>query len=41
MEKVAVITGGTSGLGLQIVKELINEKYKVYSISRSIDRLQK
>ena len=41
MKKVAVITGGTSGLGLQIVKELLNEKYKVYSISRSIDKIAK
>ena len=41
MKKVAVITGGTSGLGLQIVKGLLNEKYKVYSISRSIDKIEK
>lgn len=41
MKKVAVITGGTGGLGLQIVKELLNEKYKVYSISRSIDKIEK
>ena len=41
MKKVAVITGGTSGLGLQIVKDLLNEKYKVYSISRSIDKIEK
>lgn len=28
-------------MGLQIVKELLNAKYKVYSISRSIDKIEK
>lgn len=35
INKVALITGGTSGLGLQLVNDLINKGYKVYSISRN------
>jgi len=35
MEKVVIITGGSKGLGLGLVKKYHNEGYRVISISRS------
>lgn len=35
MKKVALVTGGSSGLGLQLVDDLVSKEYKVYSISRN------
>lgn len=40
MKKVALITGGTSGLGLQLVSNLSKNGYKVYSLSRDIDKIK-
>ena len=39
MNKVALITGGTSGLGLQIVKDLNDAGYKVISLSRTKEKI--
>lgn len=39
MKKVAVITGGTSGLGFEIMKNLMDQGYKVYSISRDLEKI--
>lgn len=39
MKRVALITGGTSGLGLQLVRDLISKDYKVYSLSRNEDTI--
>lgn len=33
--RTALVTGSTSGLGLQLCKSLLERKYKVYGISRS------
>lgn len=33
MNKIALVTGGTSGLGLQLVSDLTDRGYKVYSLS--------
>lgn len=35
MKRVALVTGGTKGLGLEIVHRLISDNYIVYSIARS------
>lgn len=35
MAKVSLVTGGTSGLGLQLVRDLVMADYKVYSLSRN------
>ena len=35
MNKVALVTGGTSGLGLQLISKLTERGYKVYSLSRN------
>ena len=35
MTKVLLVTGGTSGLGLQLVSDLVMTGYKVYSLSRN------
>ena len=37
MKRVALVTGGTNGLGLQVVKDLVCANYKVYSLSRKED----
>lgn len=34
MKRVALVTGGTKGLGLEIVHKLISDNYIVYSIAR-------
>ena len=39
--KVVVITGASSGLGLNIAKEFIKENAKVSLCARRIDRLKK
>lgn len=41
MKKVALVTGGTSGLGLQLINDLTNQGYKVYSISRNKKTINK
>ena len=35
MNKVVLVTGGASGLGLQLVSDLMDRGYKVYSLSRN------
>lgn len=39
MKKIALVTGGTSGLGLQLVRDLVSANYKVYSLSRNEDAI--
>lgn len=41
MKRIAFITGGTSGLGLQLVKDMLSLGYKVYSMSRNADKIDK
>jgi NAD(P)-dependent dehydrogenase (short-subunit alcohol dehydrogenase family) len=41
MKKVAFITGGTGGLGLTIVKDLLDKGYEVVSVSREEEKIQK
>ena len=41
MKRVVFISGGTSGLGLQVVKDLVDKNYKVYSLSKSKDKINK
>jgi len=41
MQKVAVVTGASSGIGLAIAKELIQNDYIVYSFSRSAPKEEK
>src|SRR5512145_1952633 len=40
MDKVAVVTGGSSGLGFQIAKRLAGEGHAVVLIARGADRLE-
>lgn len=40
MSKIALVTGGTSGLGLQSVRDLVSANYKVYSLSRNEDTIK-
>ena len=40
MTKVSLVTGGTSGLGLQLVRDLMMAGYKVYSLSRNKDAIE-
>ena len=40
MKKVAFITGGTGGLGLTIVQDLLERGYEVISISRDAARIE-
>ncbi|GAA3597601.1 hypothetical protein GCM10022295_92680 [Streptomyces osmaniensis] len=39
-EKVAVITGGTSGIGLAIAHRFVREGARVFVTGRDIDRLE-
>jgi short-subunit dehydrogenase len=39
MKKIAIVTGATSGIGLQITKLLLNENYKIYAIGRDFSNL--
>jgi len=39
-EKIAIITGATSGIGYEISKNLINKGIKVYLIGRSFDKFK-
>lgn len=39
MKRIALVTGGTSGLGLQLVRDLVSANYKVYSLSRKEDAI--
>ena len=39
--KVWLVTGASKGLGLSLVKKLLNEGYKVAATSRTVDNLQK
>lgn len=41
MRKIALITGGTSGLGLQLVEDYLATGYMVISVSRSQDKIEK
>lgn len=36
MKKIAIVTGGSSGIGFEIVKALIKRNYFVYTISRRV-----
>jgi len=35
MQKIAVVTGGSKGIGLAIVEKLLNENYMVFTVSRT------
>ncbi len=35
MQKIAVVTGGSKGIGLAIVNKLLNENYKIFTVSRT------
>jgi short-subunit dehydrogenase len=35
MQKIAVVTGGSKGIGLAIVEKLLVENYKVFTVSRT------
>ena len=35
MQKVAIVTGGSKGIGISIVEKLLNEDFQVFAISRS------
>ncbi len=39
MQKNAIVTGGSKGIGLAIVMKLLTENYKVFSVSRTIGEL--
>ncbi|MEC8679428.1 MAG: SDR family NAD(P)-dependent oxidoreductase, partial [Bacteroidota bacterium] len=39
--KTAVVTGGASGIGLEFVKLLISDNYKVYVVDNSQENLSK
>lgn len=40
MKKIAIVTGGTSGLGLSLIKSLSEQGYLVCSISRDISKME-
>ncbi len=40
MKKIALITGASSGIGKEIVKQLLNDNMDVYGASRSLDKMQ-
>ena len=43
-KKIALITGGTSGIGLEVVKGLLKENYKLLVVGRNknnIDEINK
>lgn len=40
MGKIAVVTGGSRGLGMQVVHDLTEAGYRVYSISKSKERVE-
>tara|TARA_R110000796_G_scaffold104102_1_gene213694 strand:+ start:29223 stop:30059 length:837 start_codon:yes stop_codon:yes gene_type:complete len=40
-KKVWLVTGASKGLGLSLVKKLLNEGYKVVATSRTVERLEK
>lgn len=39
MQKNAIVTGGSKGIGLAIVERLLEENYKVFTVSRSEGKL--
>lgn len=41
MDKVALVTGGTNGVGLQVIRDLIGLGYKVVTISRDGGKIAK
>lgn len=40
MEKIMIITGGTSGLGLEIIKNAINKGYYVCNLARNKQKME-
>ena len=38
--KTAVVTGGASGIGLEFVKLLISDKYRVYVVDNNEENLK-
>lgn len=40
MSKVVLVTGASSGMGKMSAKDLIQAGYKVYCVSRSIDKME-
>ncbi len=41
MKKIVLITGGSSGLGLQLVQDFVSEGHEVISVSRSEEKIKK
>lgn len=39
-QQVALVTGGTSGIGLAIVERLVSSNYRVYFCARTIDKIR-
>jgi short-subunit dehydrogenase len=39
MQRIAVVTGGSKGIGLEIVRKFLQEGFKVISVSRSLGSL--
>lgn len=40
MKDIIIITGGTSGLGLELVKQAIEKGYMVCNIGRNINKIE-
>ena len=41
IKKIALVTGGTRGIGLEVVKGLLKKKYKLLVVGRNKDNIDK